>query len=407
MNTETKQEPVLRFSMFLDDWKESTLGSIAKFSKGKGISKADIAVDGNIECIRYGELYTRYGETIREVISKTNLDVKELVFSEVNDVIIPASGETEIDIATASCILKAGIALGGDLNIIKTENNGVFLSYYLNNRKKVDIAAMAQGVSVVHLYSSQLKNLKLSLPSFPEQQKIASFLTAIDAKIELLTKKKTLLEQYKKGVMQQLFSQQIRFNDENGEEYPEWEEKHIGDICQVKRGASPRPITDKKWFDTDSEIGWVRISDVSKSNKYLIKTEQYLSSAGIKRSRLVKRGNMIMSICATIGKPIYTSFDVCIHDGFVVFDKLDIDQEFFYYYLLYVKDNWYKYGQSGTQINLNSDIVSNELINIPEYPEQKKIASFLSVLDLKANNLEAQIESTKTFKKGLLQQLFV
>jgi type I restriction enzyme S subunit len=128
------------------------LGEIASFSKGKGISKADIIEDGATECIRYGELYTTYGETIDEVKSRTNIDVDDLVLSEANDVIIPASGETQIDIATASCVLREGIALGGDLNIIKTKNNGVFLSYYLNYKKKQEIASLAQGISVVHLY---------------------------------------------------------------------------------------------------------------------------------------------------------------------------------------------------------------------------------------------------------------
>lgn len=94
--------------------------------------------------------------------------------SESNDVIIPASGETQIDIATASCVIKSGIALSGDLNIIKTANNGVFLSYYLNNKKKIEIANLAQGISVVHLYSSQLATLNLNFPSLPEQNKIAN-----------------------------------------------------------------------------------------------------------------------------------------------------------------------------------------------------------------------------------------
>ena len=132
--------PKLRFPEFKGEWEKKKLGNIAKFSKGKGISKSEIAEDGKTDCIRYGELYTRYGEVISDVYSKTNVDLKNLVLSEANDVIIPASGETQIDIATASCVIKSNVALGGDLNIIKTANNGVFLSYYLNNRKKIEIA---------------------------------------------------------------------------------------------------------------------------------------------------------------------------------------------------------------------------------------------------------------------------
>jgi type I restriction enzyme S subunit len=402
-----KKIPALRFPEFSGEWEVKKFGDTATFSKGKGISKADIVEDGNLECIRYGELYTVYGETIKNVKSKTNLKKSGLVLSKSNDVIIPASGETQLDIATASCVLKDNIALGGDLNIIRTELNGVFLSYYLNNKKRHNIASLSQGVSVVHLYSSQLKLLELNIALLPEQQKISDFLTKIDTKIEQLTKKKQLLESYKKGVMQKIFSQELRFKDDEGEDYPDWEEKRLGEICNIKRGASPRPIADSKWFDENSNIGWVRISDVTKSKKYLNKTTQYLSNEGVKKSRLIEKGSLIMGICATIGKPIYTNFTVCIHDGFVVFDKLSENKEFIYYYLDMIKKTWYKYGQPGIQVNLNSNIVSSEKINLPSIPEQTKIANFLTKIDNKINLVEKQLTDSKQYKKSLLQQMFV
>ena len=131
----TQLVPQLRFKEFDGAWEEKNLSDIAEFHKGKGISKADISEDGVLECIRYGELYTTYNELIVNVISKTNLPLKGLELSEYNDVIIPASGESQLDIATASCVLKAGVALSGDLNIIRSSLNGIFLSFYLNNKK--------------------------------------------------------------------------------------------------------------------------------------------------------------------------------------------------------------------------------------------------------------------------------
>ena len=122
------------------------------------------------------------------------------------------------------------------LNIIKTNKNVVFLSYYLNNKRKLDIANLAQGISVVHLYASQLALLNLNFPSFSEQTKIASFLTTVDDKLQALKKKKQLLEQYKKGVMQKIFSQELRFKDDNGNEYPDWEEKKLGEIFYSEKG---------------------------------------------------------------------------------------------------------------------------------------------------------------------------
>jgi len=199
--------PKWRFPEFVNDgeWVEKKLGEVATILKGKGISKSDIVENGNLPCIRYGELYTHYHETIVEIKSYTNLMADDLVLSQANDVIIPASGETQIDIATASCVLKNGIALGGDLNIIRTKVNGVFLSYYLNNVKKKDIAQLAQGISVVHLYPNQLKTLVLNMPNSKEQQKIAECLSSLDDLITTQSKKIEQLKLHKKGLMQGLF----------------------------------------------------------------------------------------------------------------------------------------------------------------------------------------------------------
>jgi type I restriction enzyme, S subunit len=204
---EGEKVPKHRFPEFKKDevWTEKSLDEVATILKGKGISKADIVEDGDLPCIRYGELYTHYKETIRTVKSYTNSNAEDLVLSKANDVIIPASGETQIDIATASCVLESGIALGGDLNIIRSKINGVFLSYYLNNSKKQDIAQMAQGIAVVHLYPNQLKTLQLQIPSPKEQLKIASCLSSLDDIISTQIDKIEQLKQHKKGLMQGLF----------------------------------------------------------------------------------------------------------------------------------------------------------------------------------------------------------
>ena len=187
------------------EWEETVLEKIGAFLKGKGISKADIVEDGFTPCIRYGELYTHYGEVISKVISATNLEIENLILSKANDVLIPASGETQIDIATASCVLHDDVALSGDLNIFRTKENGVFLSYLIRSHLKMQIAQLAQGNSVVHLYSSQLKGVRLNLPCLEEQTKIANFLSAIDQKIEVVAQQIEQAKTWKKGLLQQMF----------------------------------------------------------------------------------------------------------------------------------------------------------------------------------------------------------
>ena len=204
--------PRLRFPEFREAgaWEVRRLGEIGKISKGKGISKSDIKPNGALPCIRYGELYTHYGEVIRDVVSFTDANPGNLVLSEENDVIIPASGETKEDIATASCVSVKGVALGGDLNIFYSPMNGMFLAYYIRGNLKFEISKVAQGNSVVHLYTTQLEKLKLAVPPYPkEQQKIAHCLSSLDEVIGLESDKLDALKNLKKGLMQQLFPQDV------------------------------------------------------------------------------------------------------------------------------------------------------------------------------------------------------
>ena len=199
--------PRLRFPEFRGaaKWVKTSLGSEATFQKGRGISKAEVDPNGDRLCIRYGELYTRYGEVIWEVVSRTNAPESGLFLSRKNDVIVPASGETKEDIATASCVLLDNVALGSDLNVIRTTHNGVFLSYFLNGPKRREIAKVAQGDTVVHLYSSQLEQLPIAFPKESEQQKIADCLTSLDEVISAQGRKVEALKTYKRGLKQQLF----------------------------------------------------------------------------------------------------------------------------------------------------------------------------------------------------------
>jgi type I restriction enzyme S subunit len=185
-----------------------------------------------------------------------------------------------------------------------------------------------------------------------------------------------------------------------------WDRLRIGECATVKRGASPRPIEDAKWWG--GEIGWVRISDVTSACTYLIKTRDYLSAAGVRQSVAIKVGEVVMSICATIGRSIITTIPVCIHDGFVWFDGLGdhIDREYFYYYLASKEAEFSGHRQMGTQGNLNTTIVSNVDLLIPtSKPEQSKIAEILSTVDRAIEQTEALIAKQQRLKTGLMQDL--
>ena len=201
--------PALRFPEFTGEWKEERLDEIAELSKGVGISKEQLSEDGE-PCILYGELYTKYkSEIIHKVISKTNIESSNLKHSKRNDVIIPCSGETAIDIAVARCVPFDNILLGGDLNIIRLhKDDGAFMAYQLNGKRKIDIAKLAQGVSVVHLYGDNIKAIKTYNPCLQEQQKIVKLLSMLDERMELQNKIIEKLETLIKGIIETVISSQ-------------------------------------------------------------------------------------------------------------------------------------------------------------------------------------------------------
>ena len=196
----------MRFPEFHGEWEKCKLGDIATLTKGSGISKDQRSATGT-PCILYGELYTTYkSEVINYVVSKTDISDKNLVRSCANDIIIPSSGETAIDISTARCVLSPDVLLGGDLNIIRLKDgDGRFFSYQLNGVRKYDIAKIAQGVSVVHLYGESIKGLTVSFPSNKEQQKISTLLSLIDERIATQSKLIEDLKKLKSAIIEKVF----------------------------------------------------------------------------------------------------------------------------------------------------------------------------------------------------------
>lgn len=197
-----------RFAGFDGEWHRVKIEEIYSLKKGKGLSKDALKDGGNKKCILYGELYTKYPEVVREVISRT--DVDDGVPSMTGDVLIPGSTTTSgIDLANATAVLESGILLGGDINILrqKAPINPIFMSHLITHIKKHDIAARAQGITIVHLYGSDIKGIMIELPpTTQEQDKIASMLTVWDEDINRIRKRLDCLKLEKKALMQQLLT---------------------------------------------------------------------------------------------------------------------------------------------------------------------------------------------------------
>jgi type I restriction enzyme S subunit len=259
------------------------------------------------------------------------------------------------------------------------------------------------GSALQEIPIATLRSFKIALPpSLAEQHAIAKALGDVDALLgaleRLIAKKRDL----KQAAMQQLLTGKTRLPGFSGE----WEVRRLGALARIQRGASPRPIDSPIWFSESSSIGWVRISDVTKSGMYLEETKQRLSPIGVQHSRPVSRGSLIMSICATVGRPIVTGIDVCIHDGFVVFDDLQADQLFMYYSLKWIEPSWSKHGQTGSQMNLNTGLIKQTDVSMPPTPEeQQAIAAALTDMDAELVALEQRLAKTRDLKQAMMQEL--
>ena len=285
------------------------------------------------------------------------------------------------------------------------KDNDPLCQFYLFQTINWDRYNEATGVP--SLSSTTIESLKVNVPSFPEQQKIASLLSSVDETITLCRRKLDLLTQAKKALMQQIFSQKLRFKADDGSDFPEWEKKKLGDIAEIVRGASPRPINDPKWFDNNSDVGWLRISDVTDQHGRIHYLQQHISQLGQEKTRVVTEPHLLLSIAATVGKPLINYVKTGVHDGFLIFLHPQFDLEYMYQWLEVFRPQWNKYGQPGTQVNLNSDLVKNQTILLPSDEEQKTIGSFLKRFDSVVDQARVELEQWQEVKKSLLQQLFV
>lgn len=408
-----KLVPELRFPEFKNEgeWEEYKLDDVAEFFKGKGISKQEVVSNGKVPCIRYGELYTTYNEVIDQVKSSTNIPINELFVSKANDIIIPSSGETKEDISTASCVLRDNIALGGDINVLRSKQNGIFLSYYLNNAKKNEIAKIAQGISIIHLYNEQLRALKVSIPTLAEQQKIAQCLSSLDELIAATKEKVELQKEHKRGLMQKLFPTkgktfpELRFPEFNDD--GEW--KYVP-MCRISRKITDKYKSDKTLpvLTNSASSGVVKQQDyfdreiVTKSNLdnyQILDVDDFVynpRTSSIAPVGPISRNNLTKGIMS----PLYTVFR--FHDG---------DKEFLEHF--FNSNSWHDYikkkanfGARYDRINISTDEFFGLPIPLPSIAEQKKIASVLSFLD---NMIEQYIEKVNVLelhKKGLMQKLF-
>ena len=395
--------PNLRFPEFQGEWKEKRLSEIADLFKGNGISKEQLTDTGE-PCILYGELYTKYkSEVISDIFSKTDIDTRKLVKSKANDVIIPCSGETAVDIATARCVPYDNILLGGDLNIIRLYDcDGSFMSYQLNGKRKYDLAKVAQGVSVVHLYGDHLKGVKTYNPCLEEQKKIAKLLSLLDERIATQNKIIDKLQSLIKGLNDTLYAQ-------HGDEVM---------TSFAELGTSYSGLSGKSAHDFGSGKPFITYLNVYSNNVINEKGFQYVTIKDGEKQNVVECGDVLFTLSSETPEEVgigsvYLGKEKVYLNSFCFGIHITNTEVAFPLFLSYYVSSTafrkfiYPYAQGSTRFNLCKADFEKASIKLPTLENQKRIYSILSHIDNKIITERQVLDLYNSQKQYLLRQMFI
>ncbi|WP_233861254.1 restriction endonuclease subunit S [Tenacibaculum piscium] len=409
--------PSLRFSEFVGEWEKKLYGDIYSFYTTNSFSRDNLNYKiGEIKNIHYGDIHTKFStlfdiekELVPFINPEVNLDrIKNENYCQEGDLVIADASEDYQDIGkTIELVNLNGKKILAGLHTFLARPNKFqmkkgFSGYLVQSWKvRKQVMVIAQGSKVLGIATGRLSKVKLDIPKLPEQEKIANFLTSVDTKIQQLTRKKETLNQYKKGVIQQLFSQQIRFKQNNGTDFPDWQEKKLGEVCTFFSGGTPTS-TNREYYL--GEIPFIGSGNIYDSKVFNFITEEALKNSSAK---IVEKGDLLYALYgANSGEVSISKLCGAINQA-VLCIRTNESVEYLYYLLFLNKNRITSKYLQGGQGNLSSKIIKNLKYNFPSLKEQEKIATYLSAIDMKIAKVETQISQTVLFKKGLLQQLFV
>ena len=387
--------PQLRFPEFSGDWEEKKLSDISDVRDGTHespkyvldgfplITSKNLLSNGSID---FENINLVSEEDYTNINKRSKVDINDILFGMIgtigNPVIVKETGFAIKNVA----LIKQQKELLNKFMIFYLSGNSIAKQFYIENT----------GGTQKFLALGVIRSLKIKFPPDTEQQKIAAFLTAVDNKIEQLSKKQELLGEYKKGLMQQIFSQAVRFKADDGSEFPDWEEKKLGDVSdcldnrrQPLNGAERNQMKgDIPYYGANGIVDYV--------NDYIFDEELVLLAED--------GGNFNDFSSKPIAQKISGKAWVNNH-AHILKAKNIIATDFLFYSLVHKDIRRYIVGGSRAKLN-KSDLLSIKTI-LPPLEEQTKIANFLSSIDNKIEQVGKQLVESKQFKKALLQQMFV
>lgn len=401
--------PKLRFKEFDVDWAKYKIAEATEYlvdgthfspksTKGefKYITSKNIRNDGldlsNISYIskeEHGAIYKRCKVKLDDILlTKDGANTGNCCLNTLDE---------EFSLLSSVAVLRGKIG---------SFDNKFLLQILQSDLGQNTIISSMSGQAITRITLSKLKDYSFKFPNFSEQTKIASFLSQVDEKISQLTQKHKLLSQYKQGMMQKLFSQQIRFKADDGSEFGEWEETTIGQTGRFIGGGTPSKENPQFW---EGSIPWISSSDLTEESIFQVNISRYISEEALKQSatKLIPANSILIVSRVGVGKIAITPNDICTSQDFTSLSLLQGNSIFFAYLIKSLTPYLLEMNQGTSIKGFVKDDLASLKIYVPCLEEQNKIANFLSAIDQKIEVVTQQIKQAKTWKKGLLQQMFV
>jgi len=401
-------QPKLRFNNYKNSWAHESLKNILNISKKKYNPKI---LSENYKCIELENIESGTGRILGFKQSINQSSIKN--YFQDGDVLY---GKLRPYLKKFYKANFTGVC-SSEIWVLKSNSlQGNFLYQFIQTYKFNDVANISSGSRMPRADWSYMSEVYFNIPESEEQEKIASFLSSVDKKIELLSKKHELLEKYKKGLMQKIFSQEIRFKQDDGSDFPDWVEATLGAIGKFSTSSVDKlTVEGQKLVKLFNYMNVYNHEQIDNKNKKCLMTvsakDQQINSSNL------KKGDILFT----------PSSETPIDIGHSVVIKEDLDNVLFSYHVVRFRpsinldlifENYFcnftnilrqfsKFSQGATRYTLSIGLFSKVLIKYPSFDEQKKIGLLLSSVDKKIELAKQQIEKTQTFKKGLLQQMFV
>ncbi|HII0898719.1 TPA: restriction endonuclease subunit S [Staphylococcus aureus] len=390
-NTQKKNVPELRFPGFEGEWEEKKLGEVAKIYDGT--HQTPKYTNEGIKFLSVENIKTLNSS---KYISEEAFEKEFKIRPEFGDILMTRIG----DIGTPNIVSSnEKFAYYVSLALLKTKNLN---SYFLKNlilsssiqnelwRKTLHVAFPKK------INKNEIGKIKINYPKKQEQQKIGQFFSKLDRQIELEEQKLELLQQQKKGYMQKIFSQELRFKDENGNDYPDWTNERLGEVTTVTMGQSPKSVN-----YTDNSNDTVLIQGNADIENGLINPRIYTREV----TKLIQKDEIILTVRAPVGKLAMAQINACIGRG-VCSIKGD---KFLYYFLEWfaTQNKWIRFSQGSTFESISGNDIRNIHIKIPVEDERTKIIKLLNSLDVLNSKTDLKIQNLKQRKQSLLQKIFV